>query len=75
MRRWIAGLALFLTLTVSTAAEASIIRIDASRAYFEGGPNDVPITALSRNIEIDLRELLDELTIPAALQAENNILL
>ncbi|UOG73395.1 multidrug transporter [Hymenobacter tibetensis] len=42
---------------------------------FEGGPNDVPITALSRNIEIDLRELLDELTIPAALQAENNILL
>lgn len=42
---------------------------------FEGGPNDVPITALARNIEIDLRELLDELTIPPALQAENNILL
>ncbi|TGE03791.1 bestrophin family protein [Hymenobacter fodinae] len=42
---------------------------------FEGGPNDVPITALARTIEIDLRELLDEPEIPAALQPVNNILL
>ena len=41
---------------------------------FEGGPNDVPITALSRTIEIDLREMLGETTLPPAIQPRNNIL-
>jgi putative membrane protein len=41
---------------------------------FEGGANDVPITALSRTIEIDLLEMLDETAIPPAIQAENLIL-
>lgn len=27
---------------------------------FDGGPNDVPITTISRGIEIDLRQMLDE---------------
>ena len=27
---------------------------------FEGGPNDVPITTISRGIEIDLREMIDQ---------------
>lgn len=42
---------------------------------FEGGANDVPITALSRTIEIDLREMLDEKDLPPAIVAVNNILL
>lgn len=42
---------------------------------FEGGANDVPITALSRTIEIDLREMLDEKDLPPAIVAKNNILL
>lgn len=42
---------------------------------FEGGANDVPITNISRTIEIDLREMLDETEIPPALVPENNILL
>lgn len=42
---------------------------------FEGGANDVPISALSRTIEIDLREMLDEKELPAALQPVNNILM
>jgi putative membrane protein len=42
---------------------------------FQGGPNDVPITALSRTIEIDLREALGESNIPAALQPVNHILM
>ena len=42
---------------------------------FEGTPNDVPIAALSRNIEIDLREMLDEKDIPSPIQAVNNILM
>ncbi|MBD2699364.1 multidrug transporter [Spirosoma sp. BT702] len=42
---------------------------------FEGGPNDVPITSMSRGIEIDLREMLDQPEIPSALQPVNNILM
>jgi ion channel-forming bestrophin family protein len=42
---------------------------------FEGNANDVPITSLSRTIEIDLREMLDERDIPAPISATNNILL
>ena len=42
---------------------------------FEGGANDVPITNISRTIEIDLREMLDETDIPPPTVPENNILL
>ena len=31
---------------------------------FEGTPNDIPITALSRTIEIDIRQLLEETDLP-----------
>ncbi|MFN0100727.1 MAG: bestrophin family protein [Bryobacteraceae bacterium] len=47
----------------------------SSENPFEGSPNDVPITAMSRTIEIDLRQALDETEIPPALEAENNILM
>lgn len=42
---------------------------------FEGSANDVPITALSRTIEIDLREMLEETDLPPAITAVNNILM
>lgn len=42
---------------------------------FEGGANDVPITSMSRTIEIDLREMLDEKELPPALTPVNNILM
>ncbi len=42
---------------------------------FEGGANDVPITALSRTIEIDLRDMLDEENLPSPITAENKILM
>ena len=42
---------------------------------FEGGPNDVPITSMSRTIEIDLREMLDEKDLPAPIPTMNNILM
>jgi len=48
---------------------------EATENPFEGGPNDVPITALSRTIEIDLLEMLGETSLPPALQPENNILM
>lgn len=42
---------------------------------FQGGANDVPITNLSRTIEIDLREMLDETAIPPPIEPIKNILM
>lgn len=42
---------------------------------FEGGANDIPITSMSRAIEIDLRDMLAETELPPALTAQNDILL
>ena len=42
---------------------------------FEGSANDVPISAMSRTIEIDLRDMLDEKELPPALVPVNNILM
>ncbi|MFN1215824.1 bestrophin family protein [Chryseobacterium kwangjuense] len=42
---------------------------------FEGSPNDVPITQISRTIEIDMRDMLDETDLPQAIAAKNNIVL
>lgn len=42
---------------------------------FEGSANDVPITAMTRTIEIDLREMLGETDIPEPLKPVNNILM
>jgi putative membrane protein len=42
---------------------------------FEGGPNDVPISTISRGIEIDLRQMLDEddNDIPSQFPEEKNV--
>ncbi len=48
---------------------------EASENPFEGGPNDIPMAALSRTIEIDLREMLDETDLPQAAQPTNQILM
>ncbi|TDE17223.1 bestrophin family protein [Dyadobacter psychrotolerans] len=42
---------------------------------FEGGPNDVPVTSMSRTIEIDLREMLGEKLLPPPVPANNEILM
>lgn len=42
---------------------------------FEGGANDIPMAALSRTIEIDLREMLGETDLPPAVKAVNEILM
>jgi len=42
---------------------------------FEGSANDIPITQISRMIEIDLREMLGEKELPPAVQTQNNILM
>lgn len=42
---------------------------------FEGSSNDVPITSMTRTIEIDLRDMLNEHDLPPALTPVNNILM
>ncbi|GAB3932055.1 bestrophin family protein [Mucilaginibacter myungsuensis] len=48
---------------------------EATENPFEGNANDTPITSMSRTIEIDLREMLNEQDIPPPLTAVNNILM
>lgn len=42
---------------------------------FEGGPNDVPITDMSRGIEIDIRQLIDDTDIPEPYSWKNDIIM
>lgn len=48
---------------------------DYSENPFEGLGNDIPMLALSRVIEIDLREMLEEDNLPAPISAVNGILM
>ena len=48
---------------------------DGSEDPFEGFITDVPMTALCRIIEIDLREMLMEADIPEQVKPVNNILM
>lgn len=48
---------------------------DYSENPFEGTYNDVPITAISRGIEIDLREMINDTNIPGPMASENGFLM
>ncbi len=48
---------------------------DYSENPFEGSYNDVPITAISRGIEIDLREMIQDANIPPPIASENGFLM
>ena len=48
---------------------------DSSENPFENAINDIPMTAICRNIEIDLRQLLGETALPERIQPVDGILL
>jgi ion channel-forming bestrophin family protein len=48
---------------------------DTSENPFENNLNDIPMSAICRNIEIDLREMMGEDNLPAPLEAVDNILM
>jgi putative membrane protein len=48
---------------------------EATENPFEGGANDIPMAALCRTIEIDLRDMLDESPLPDPITPSNNILM
>ena len=45
---------------------------NASENPFEGTYNDIPITAISRAIEIDIREMINDIGIPESIEADKN---
>jgi putative membrane protein len=47
----------------------------ATESPFEGSANDVPITTISRSIEIDLREMFNDPPVPSPVQKQHNLLL
>jgi ion channel-forming bestrophin family protein len=42
---------------------------------FEGGANDVPISQMSRTVEIDIRQMFGETDLPSPFPSQNNIVL
>lgn len=48
---------------------------DYSESPFQGMANDIPMLSLCRTIEIDLREMLGEKDLPAAIEAKKGILM
>lgn len=72
---WIIWLAIPFSVIISWVFMAMEKVGESTENPFEGGANDVPITAMSRTIEIDLREMLDETDLPPAITPVNNILM
>lgn len=76
---FLAGYTVWLTIPFATIVTWAFHTLDAvgesSVNPFEGSPNDVPITQISRTIEIDMRDMLDESSLPAAIVPKNNIVL
>lgn len=54
--------------TLDTVGESSV-------NPFEGSANDVPITQISRAIEIDMRDMLDDPSLPEPILPKNNVVL
>ncbi len=48
---------------------------EATENPFEGGANDVPISSMSRGIEIDIRQLIDDTDIPKQYEWKNDIVM
>jgi putative membrane protein len=48
---------------------------DASENPFDNGINDIPMTAICRNLEIEIREVLNEEQIPERIQPVEGILM
>ena len=48
---------------------------ESTESPFEGGANDVPISQISRLVEVELREMLGEAGLPPLLRPQNDIIL
>ena len=75
----LAGQMAWLTIPFSALVSWMYVSLDqvgeSTENPFEGGANDVPISQISRLVEIELRELLGETNLPPLLHPENDIIL
>jgi len=74
MTEWYIFLMIPFSVLISWVFTTMEIVGDNSEDPFEGRINDVPMTALCRTIEIDLRDMLDEKELPKSVQPKDNIL-
>jgi putative membrane protein len=71
---WFVALMVFFSVLISWIFTTMEKVGSNSEDPFEGRINDVPMTALCRTIEIDLRDMLDESNLPEKVLAQDNIL-
>ncbi|MEM0931043.1 MAG: bestrophin family ion channel [Bacteroidota bacterium] len=71
---WYIGLMIFFSILISWIFSTMEKVGSNSEDPFEGRINDVPMTALCRTIEIDLRDMLDETDLPEKVNPKHNIL-
>lgn len=74
MREWYLFLMIPFSVLISWIFSTMDSIGDNSEDPFEGRINDVPMTALCRTIEIDLRDMLDEESLPESIQPKDHIL-
>ena len=74
MKQWFVFLMIPFSVLISWIFTTMEIVGDNSEDPFEGRVNDVPMTALCRTIEIDLRDMLNEKELPPPVQPKDNIL-
>lgn len=71
---WFMALMIFFSVLISWIFTTMEKVGSNSEDPFEGRINDVPMTALCRTIEIDLRDMLNEDNLPDKVEAQDNIL-
>lgn len=71
---WYIGLMVFFSVLISWMFSTMEKVGSNSEDPFEGRINDVPMTALCRTIEIDLRDMLDEQNLPEKVRPQHHIL-
>src|SRR5262245_18626245 len=75
----LAGQMAWLTIPFSALVSWMYVSLDqvgeSTENPFEGGANDVPISQISRLVEIELRELLGETDRPPLLRPQNDVIL
>ena len=75
----LAGQMAWLTIPFSALVSWMYVSLDqvgeSTENPFEGGANDVPISQISRLVEIDLRQMLGETDLPPLLRPKNDIIL
>lgn len=76
---WLEGYSIWFNIPFTTLVCWAFFTLDivgeSSVNPFEGSANDIPITQISRTIEIDMRDMLDETSLPEPIAPMHDIVL